>query len=51
MAQAAFAFAPTLFGLLRERNAAPDTTATPLFFLIAGAIQIVAAAFYMTGRR
>ena len=51
MAQATFAFAPALFGLLREWEAAPDTTATTLFFLIAGAIQIAAAAFYTTGRR
>ena len=51
MAQATFAFAPALFGLLREWEAAPDRTATPLFFLIAGAIQIAAAAVYMTGRR
>ena len=51
MAQTTFAFAPTLSGLLREWEAAPDMTATPLFFLIAGAIQIDPATFYMTGRR
>ena len=51
-AQATFAFAPALFGLLREWETIlrpVDVPATPVFFLAAGAFQAAGAIVYMIG--
>ncbi|NJO37406.1 MAG: hypothetical protein HC871_07000 [Rhizobiales bacterium] len=51
IAQAAYAFAPAVFGFMREwagnDNAGGDL---PVFFLIAAMIQLTAAAIYLVGR-
>jgi hypothetical protein len=49
--QASYAFAPAVFGWLREAAQAPAGGGTPLFFLLAGSIQLAAAAVYLAGRR
>lgn len=51
ISQAAFAFAPAAFGLIRELAIADSGTPhVPLFFLVAGVIQIIAAIAYLLGR-
>jgi hypothetical protein len=47
--QASYAFAPAVFGALRA--ALPSVGgATPLFFLAAGGLQLIAAGAYLLGR-
>lgn len=53
IAQATYAFAPALFGLLREwatAGSAADNPDVPLFFLAAAALQIAGALAYLAGR-
>ena len=52
IAQGAFAFAPVIFGLIREWAAAggPVGTSHALVFMVAAAIQMVAAIAYLLGR-
>ncbi|NKB60179.1 MAG: MFS transporter [Alphaproteobacteria bacterium] len=50
---AAFAFAPALFGVVREWEMTANTgnsTGAPIFFATAAAAQIIAAIAYLTGR-
>lgn len=49
--QATYAFAPALFGLIRDATAGPDLAATPWVFLVALGVQIVAAGAYALGRK
>ncbi|HUN48660.1 MAG TPA: MFS transporter [Stellaceae bacterium] len=51
ISQATYAFAPAAFGALRLQAASATSHATPLFFVAAAAIQLVAAACYLSGRR
>lgn len=51
--QAGYAFAPAVFGLLREWASAGDAAGNPnvpMFFVVAAAIQIAAAFAYLMGR-
>ncbi len=53
ISQATFAFAPALFGLIREWSAAGEAAGqadVPAFFIVAALIQLVAAAAYLAGR-
>jgi len=47
--QASYAFAPAVFGALRAALPAADGD-TPLFFLAAGMLQLIAAGAYLLGR-
>jgi len=47
--QASYAFAPAVFGALRAALPAADGE-TPLFFLAAGMLQLIAAGAYLLGR-
>lgn len=49
--QAAYAFAPAAFGLIREAAAGPDAAATPWVFAAALGVQIAAAGAYLAGRQ
>ncbi len=49
--QASYAFAPAAFGWLREAAADPTGGGPPLFFILAGSIQLAAALLYLAGRR
>jgi hypothetical protein len=54
IAQGAFAFAPALFGLIRELTSAPleaNPGAAPYLFAAAGLVQALAIAAYLAGRR
>jgi hypothetical protein len=48
--QATYAFAPAAFGALRAVTTDATTGATPLFFIAAIAVQLVAAGCYLSGR-
>lgn len=52
--QAAYSFAPAFFGLIRIWSSPQDSAGNPdvpAFFLVAAALQILAAWIYMRGRR
>jgi len=51
ISQATYAFAPAAFGALRLQAASTTSHATPLFFVAAAAIQLIAAGCYLSGRR
>lgn len=53
IAQASFAFAPAVFGIIRlwsSAGAAAGSSDAPLFFIVAACVQILAAAVYLLGR-
>jgi MFS family permease len=53
ISQATFAFAPAAFGLIREWSASGDAAAganVPSFFVVAAAVQVIAALAYLAGR-
>jgi len=51
ISQATYAFAPAAFGALRLHATMTGSHATPLFFIVAAAVQLIAAACYLSGRR
>ncbi len=51
ISQATYAFAPAAFGALRLHAATAGSHATPLFFVVAAAVQVIAAGCYLCGRR
>jgi hypothetical protein len=54
ISQATFAFAPALFGLIREWGSAGGAAGNPdvpVFFMVAAAVQVLAACAYLLGRR
>jgi hypothetical protein len=53
ISQAAFAFAPATFGIIREWSYTDAVTAVsvPMIFVAAAAVQIIAAATYLAGRK
>jgi hypothetical protein len=50
VAQASFAFAPLMFGLIREATAVDGSAAVPMLFVTAALFQAAAAAAYWLGR-
>jgi MFS family permease len=53
ISQATFAFAPAVFGFVREWAGAGDASTganVPAFFIVAAAVQMIAALAYLTGR-
>jgi hypothetical protein len=50
VSQASYAFAPAVFGALRAALPVAGG-ATPLFFLAAGLLQLIAAGAYLLGRQ
>jgi MFS family permease len=50
VAQASYAFAPALFGMIRELTASDDNVAVPVLFIAAAGFQLAAAAAYWMGR-
>jgi len=53
ISQATFAFAPALFGMIREWGSAGDAAGNPdvpVFFMVAAAVQLIAAFAYLLGR-
>jgi MFS family permease len=54
ISQAAYAFAPVVFGLIREFSAQPagvDSGAAPALFIVAGLVQGLAICAFLAGRR
>jgi MFS family permease len=54
ISQATFAFAPALFGLVREWSSAGEAAGNPdvpAFFILAALVQMAAALAYLAGRR
>jgi hypothetical protein len=53
VSQAAYAFAPAAFGLIREFDPSAGATsgAAPMFFVVAALVQALAIASYLAGRR
>jgi hypothetical protein len=50
VAQASFAFAPALFGMIRDATAPAGSATVPVLFLTAALIQGAAALAYWAGR-
>jgi hypothetical protein len=53
ISQVTFAFAPALFGLIRDRSTAGEAAGRadmPAFFVAAALIQLAAAVAYLAGR-
>jgi hypothetical protein len=50
VAQASYAFAPAIFGMLRDATAPAGSAAVPVLFLTAALLQLAAALAYWTGR-
>jgi MFS family permease len=50
VAQASFAFAPAVFGMIRDATTFDESATTPVLFAVAAAIQIASAVAYWTGR-
>ena len=51
IAQAGYAFAPTVFGVIRELSAGADSANVPLVFIAAALIQASAAFCFLAGRK
>jgi len=51
VSQAAYAFAPAAFGLIRGIDGGADTGAARLFFAAAALVQVLAIAVFLAGRR
>jgi hypothetical protein len=51
IAQATYAFAPVVFGLIRELGPHADSGATPSLFIAAGLVQGLAICAFLAGRR
>jgi MFS family permease len=50
VSQASFAFAPAVFGMIRDATALDGSVTVPVLFLIAAAFQVAAAVSYWIGR-
>jgi hypothetical protein len=50
VSQASYAFAPAVFGMIRDATASVGSAAVPVLFITAAAFQVAAALAYLSGR-